>query len=181
MSNSLLTNLARLIKSHEVLSVERQKLLADKAASELTESQILESGVVSSDQVSALSDARSLRELILRRLPDLEKLIRKLNQQLARELRDSASRFNAAVAAAAEAKLDEIEGVLAPFYRGHLRRLRRELRESRAGIPAYRELSDLNFSEGFSPDPDIDFYASQARIFVRHVEAVLRKFELKIS
>lgn len=168
-----------LIKSHDRLDLDRQKMLADLKQCEETEALILSDGKVTDSEISELTRARGLKELILRRLPDLEVMLRKLETEIRAELSKCAQKFNRAVRDAREAVEKQIIAGNAQWWPGNLRGLKKWVES--AEIPAIREIRRAHFEAGFCAAPEIDFYASQARAFLEISARFTKAFSLVVD
>ena len=171
-----MTNLRQLLKNHEHLSTERAKMLAEEIRAKEIEAGILAGGQINDSEVSALSNARTLRELIARRLPDLENMLKKLDVQIQTELQRCSSRFNRAVLAAVEAKKAEVTQALTPFFPGAVRQLKKVVES--LPCPALYELGRCFYSTPSSGNPGLDFWARAGRQFLEKIARVERRFAI---
>ncbi len=173
--------LIELAKLHERMATERAKMLADEQRSKDTEGRVLAAGVTNDDALKDLTSARTIRELVARRLPDVETALRDIEKEISKELRCRVIKFNRAVREAADARQAEVVAALRPFFEGDLRRLGKLVETLQVQIPAVRGIRDLHFEQGFMSPPALDFYAREARRFIEHSTRAAKSLGLTLD
>jgi hypothetical protein len=170
------SKLTELLKSHERIFTDSQKMRADLGRIESEEKAIFAAGLVDDASLEKLTKGRALREMVLRRLPDCESMARTLDQQIGVELASAADELNGAVQKAIAVKRSEIEQALRPFFTGAMRQAK-EL-AGQLFCPAIQEIQSAFFHRWSSCEPGLDFHAQEAKYFIDHAQRAERKFKI---